>query len=203
MPVVMTSGWPLFGLRLRHGDVLLRPVTEADLPMLVAILPEDVDLDPALPADRARAVYQGYWRAQGSWSAQDWAVSFLVQHGQDAVGVQVLEGSDFGLLRTVDSASWLVPSARGRGIGTAMRAAVLDFAFGSLAAQAAVSAAWHDNQASLAVSRALGYIADGERWHRRGDRADVMVHLRLPRSSWVPVGAAVEGFEECRAMFGL
>lgn len=59
---------------------------------------------------------------------------------------------------TVDSASWFVPSARGRGIGKAMRAAVLNFACGSLQAQAAVTAAW----------------PNGEHWHRRGDRADVI-----------------------------
>lgn len=199
----MTSSWPLFDLRLRLGDLLLRPVTEPDLPLLVASLPDDVELDPSLPADRTVAFFQGYWRTQNHCSPQDWAVSFLVQHREQVVGVQVLEGSDFRLLRTVDSASWLVPSARGRGIGKAMRAAVLDFAFDSLDAQAAVTAAWHDNQASLGVSRSLGYMPNGEHWHRRGDRADLMVHLRLARPDWAGVGVAVEGLEECREMFGL
>lgn len=199
----MTSPWPLFDLRLRRGDLLLRPVTEADLPLLAEILPDDVELDPSLPTDRTVALFQGYWRTQSHWSIDDWALPFLVQRREHVVGSQVLEGTDFGLLRTVDSASWLVSSARGRGIGKAMRAAVLDFAFSSLGAQAAVTAAWRDNEASLGVSRSLGYLPNGEHWHRRGDRADVMVHLRMARSDWSGVGVAVEGFEECRELFGL
>jgi RimJ/RimL family protein N-acetyltransferase len=199
----VTEAWPLFDLRLRLGDLLLRPVTEADLPLLVAIVPEDLEVDPSLPNDRTLAVCQGYWRAQSHWSAEDWALSFLVREREQAVGVQVLEGADFPLLRTVDSASWLVPSARGRGIGKAMRAAVLDFAFGSLRAQAAVTSAWHDNEASLGVSRSLGYLPNGEHWRRRGDRADVMVHLRMSRSEWPGSGVVVNNFEECRHLFGV
>ena len=38
--------WPLFDLRLRLGPVLLRPVTDADLAALAALLPDDVELDP-------------------------------------------------------------------------------------------------------------------------------------------------------------
>ena len=200
---VAEAAWPLFDLRLRLGDLLLRPLREADLPLLVALLPDDVDLDPALPPDRPTAVYQGYWRAQGRWSLDDWALSFLVHDQGQAVGVQVLEGADFRLLRTVDSASWLIPAARGRGIGTAMRTAVLDLAFGCLGAEVAVSAAWHDNAASLGVSRSLGYQPNGEHLHRRGDGVDVMVHLRRTRSGWPGAGVGVEGFEPCRELFGV
>ena len=199
----MSAAWPLFDLRLQYGGLLLRPLREADLPLVVALLPDDVDLDPALPPDRCLAVHQGYWRAQGRWSVQDWALSFLVHDGGRAMGVQVLEGADFPLLRTVDSASWLIPSARGRGVGTAMRTAMLDFAFGSLGAQAAVSSAWHDNAASLGVSRSLGYGPNGEHSHRRGEGVDVMVHLRRSRSGWSGAGVGVEGFEPCRGLFGL
>lgn len=199
----MARAWPLSDLRLRHGDLLLRPLSEADLPLLVTILPDDVELDPALPTDRTLAVYRGYWRAQSSWSEQGWALSFLVQCRGRVLGVQTLEGHEFPLLRTVDSASWLVPSARGRGIGKAMRSTVLDFAFGSLGAQAAVTSAWHDNAASLGVSRSLGYLPNGEHLQRRGDRADLMVHLRMTRAQWSDIGVDVEGFEKCRSMFGV
>lgn len=196
------TGWPLFDLRLRLGELLLRPVTEADLPLLVSILPQDLELDPSLPEDRGLAVHQGYWRAQGHWSADDWALWFLVQSGEQVVGVQVLEGAQFPVLRTVDSSSWLVASARGRGIGKQMRRAVLDFAFGSLGAQAAITSAWHDNHASLGVSRALGYQPNGEHLQRRDAEADVMVHLRLLRAQWRDSAVVVDGLEECRHLFG-
>jgi hypothetical protein len=74
-------------------------------------------------------------------------------------------------------------------------------------AAAAITSAWHDNHASLGVSRALGYRPNGETLHAREDRADVMVHLRLKRSDWLAgdLGSDIEisGFEPCRFLFGL
>lgn len=199
----MSRSWPLFDLRLRQGELLLRPVTEADLPTLVALLPADVELDPSLPAEREHAVHQGYWRGLGSWSADAWALSMLVLRGDEPLGVQGLEGTQFPLLRTVDTSSWLRTESRGQGVGKAMRTAVLGFAFRELGAQAAVSSAWHDNAASLGVSRRLGYRPNGEHLHRRGEGADVMVHLLLPREAWVERAVHVEGFEQCRHLFGV
>ena len=197
-----SAGWPVHDLRLRYGDLLLRPLREHDLPAVVALMPDDVEVDPALPADRGLAVHQGYWRALGSWTPQAWVLSFLVHQGNLPVGVQTLEGTEFPLLRTVDTASWLVRSARGLGVGKAMRTAVLGLAFGPLAAQAAVTSAWHDNAASLGVSRALGYQPNGEHLHPRDGRADVMVHLRLTRERWAGADVVVEGLEPCRGLFG-
>jgi len=48
--------WPLFELRIRHRDVLLRPVREADLPHLCAVPPSGVGAGPGaadFPAPRA------------------------------------------------------------------------------------------------------------------------------------------------------
>ena len=199
----MSRDWPLFDLRVRHAGLLLRPVTEADLEVLVDLLPDDLEQDPSLPADRARAVHQGYWRALGRWDAGDWVLSMLVLRADAPVGVQVLEGSDFPRLRTVDTASWLVTAARGQGVGKAMRTAVLALAFDHLGAEAAITSAWHDNAASLGVSRALGYGDNGVHAHRRGDGVDEMVHLRLTRAQWRGADVQVSGLEECRHLFGV
>lgn len=195
--------WPLHDLRLRAAGLELRPLTEADLPALRKLLPDDVQLDPALSPDRTEALHQGYWRAMGTWSADAWALSFLVHRGGSPLGVQVLEGTEFPLLRTVDSASWLAVAARGQGLGKAMRAAVLGFAFGPLGADAAVTSAWQDNAASLGVSRSLGYRPNGEHFHRRDDGRDVLVHLRLLRADWSGPDVEVTGFEGCRHLFGV
>lgn len=199
----MSPGWPLFGLRLHHAGLLLRPVTEADLDELARILPADLEQDPSLPGDAVQALHQGYWRALGRWSADDWALSLLVLRDGAPLGVQVLEGTTFPLLRTVDTASWLVASARGQGVGKAMRRAVLGLAFDHLGAQAAISSAWHDNAASLGVSRALGYRPNGEHLHPRGATADRMVHLRLTREQWSGADVQVSGLEACRSQFGV
>jgi hypothetical protein len=66
-----------------------------------------------------------------------------------------------------------------------MRAAVLTLAFGSLGAQFAITSAWSDNNASLGVSRALGYVDNGVSVHARGDGVDTMTHLRLARADWL------------------
>src|SRR4029079_19332889 len=106
---------------------------------------------------RGIVVHQSYWKYYGSWRPEAWRLNFVVHHGGRLIGVQELEGNDFLALRTVDTSSHLVADARGLGLGKAMRAAVLALAFGPLDAEVAITSAWHDNHASLGVSRALGY----------------------------------------------
>lgn len=207
--------WPVFGLCLATRDLTLRPVTEADLVPLADLLPDDVELDPAatrFPMEEERVsrgvvLHQGYWRSYGTWRADAWRLTFTVRKGPRILGLQELEGNNFATLRTVDSASWLIGEVRGRGYGQQMRAAVLALAFGPLGAELAITSAWHDNHASLGVSRALGYQPNGESRLARGDRADVLLHLRLPRANWLASGLAdgvrITGFEPCRPLFGL
>jgi RimJ/RimL family protein N-acetyltransferase len=83
-----------------------------------------------------------------------------------------------------------------------MRAAVLQLAFGDMSAVAAVTSAWHDNGASLGVSRALGYRDNGVELVRRDDGVDGMVHLRLRREDWAGADVQVDGFEGCRPLLG-
>lgn len=205
--------WPLHGIRLVAGDLTLRVMTEADLPFVTAALPADVELNPEATtyaaldagANRAAVVAQGYWRALGLWLPTDWALPFTVSRHGELVGMQWLEGPDYRAERTVDSSSWLVPEARGRGLGTRMRAAVLDLAFGALGAEAAVSSAVVENQASLGVSRALGY---------RDTHTSVLPHsgatlqhVRLTRAAWLASSradaTAVAGIEAALPLFEL
>lgn len=209
------SFWPLTDLRLTIGELTLRPVTEADLDLLGALLPDDVELDPEASrpfgltgrAERALVLRQGYWRHMGAWTPSVWRLPMIVFRGGIAVGVQELEGKDdFLASRTVDSSSWLIQSARGLGIGKAMRTAVLTLAFEGLEAAAAVTEAWHDNEASLGVSRSLGYVDVGEHAHPRGDTNDRMVGLRLDRAGWHAQPrpqVQIEGLDACRHLFGL
>ena len=218
--------WPLFDLRLTNtaganADVVLRPMAEADLATVAAILPDDLALNPAATtypgldtAKRRRVVaHQEYWQGWGRWSIASWVLTFVVEVDGRIVGTQTLEGEDFPMLRTVDSASWLVPEARGRGLGKAMRAVVLSLAFGPLEAQCAITSAWEENLASLGVSRALGYQPNGQYLRRReggdlvGDVIGSMVHLRLTREDWLSSAAGdcvtISGFEACRPYFGV
>ena len=206
--------WPLLDLRLTTGDIVLAPLTEADLDEVVAHLPEDVELDPRATrfavddsAHRAVVVHQEYWRSYGTWTPDSWRFKLAVRRDGALLGLQELQGDDFPTLRTVDTSSWLLSEARGTGVGKAMRRAVLALAFGPLRALAAVTSAWHDNHASLGVSRSLGYRPNGESFLARDGGVDTLVHLRLTRDQWLVTGAAagvtIEGFERCRPFFGL
>jgi RimJ/RimL family protein N-acetyltransferase len=212
---VTSASWPLFELRITSPDLVLRPMRETDLGTVSDLLPADLELDPAATRyavsdeHRSRGIitHQGYWKAFGTWEPSAWRLGFVVLSGDEIVGFQELEGNDFLLLRTVDTSSFLIPSVRGRGFGKQMRRAVLALAFGPMEAAAAITSAWHDNHASLGVSRALGYQPNGESLHAREGRADVMMHLRLRRSDWLDadLGRDIEfsGFDPCRLLFGM
>ncbi|GAA2035635.1 GNAT family protein [Terrabacter terrae] len=205
--------WPLHGIRLRTAELDLRVMTEADLPTLCELLPDDLQMNPHATtyagldnrANRRAVLMQGYWRALGMWSPDDWALPFVVRSGDHVLGVQWLEGPDWRADRTVDSSSWLLPGARGKGLGTQMRSAVLALAFDRLGASAAISSAVVDNGASLGVSRALGY----RETHRSvlEHSGEALQHVRLERASWDESrrssGIRVDGVRPALPYFGL
>jgi RimJ/RimL family protein N-acetyltransferase len=208
--------WPIFGLRLTVGDLELRPLTETDLVPLGDLLPADVETDPRLPdlgggdehRRAAAALHQSYWSSLGSWRIDNWRLGFAVRVAGAYAGVQEIEAVQFGVRRTVETASWLGTGWRGRGIGTAMRLAVLALAFDSLGADVAETEAWSDNAASLGVSRSLGYVDNGVgRQVRGGDRVDDMPRMRLTRAIWLARhaqhGVRMDGVDGCRQLFGV
>jgi RimJ/RimL family protein N-acetyltransferase len=213
LPAVTTAYWPLLDLRITVQGLELRPLVEADLAEVVAALPVDVELNPGatrfvVPDDvhRAVVVHQEYWRSYGTWTVDAWRFHLAARRDGELLGLQELEGTDFPKLRTVDTSSWLVAAARGTGLGKAMRRAVLSLAFDYLGAEAAITSAWHDNHASLGVSRALGYRPNGESFLARDGGVDTLVHLRMLRADWLAsggsAGVTVEGVEACRPWFG-
>lgn len=205
--------WPLHGIRLRTTDLDLRVMTEGDLSVLARVLPADLELNPHAtryagldePANRRAVLAQGYWRALGMWSPDDWALPFVARSAGEVVGVQWLEGPDWTSERIVDSSSWLVATARGRGLGKQMRAAVLALAFGHLGAVAAISSAVVGNGGSLGVSRALGYRDT----HRTvlEHSGETLQHVRLEAPAWSASGLAhdvvVDGVPPALPLFGL
>ncbi len=208
-------GWPVLNLRLRVGETALRHVRERDLPHLAEILPDDYEHDPGaepflthdVAEHRRRLLYQGYWRSVGNWSPASWCLDFMVEHRGEVVGVQSLEAEQFLSVRTVDSGSWLATTARGRGIGVAMRRAVLALAFDHLGACAAVSSARADNAASLGVSRRLGYTDNGVSLNAGVRGLGELQHMRLTRQAWDASGlgheAQIAGVRSCLPWFGL
>src|SRR6185312_6461241 len=123
----------------------------------------------------------------------------------DIVGVQDVQGERFALLKSVATGSWLGRRYQGKGIGTEMRAAILHLAFAGLGAEYASSGAFADNDASIAVSRRLGYDEVTRRRVVRRDAATWMIDFRLERTRWEEQrrdDIVIVNLEPCLEMLG-
>lgn len=213
---MLTDHWPLLGLRLNTPRLELRLPTGDELGELADLAAEGIhepDRMPFLvpwtdlpPAERARSVVQHHWLRQGNWSADSWSLNLTVFEDGRVLGLQTVDARDFAVLRQVSTGSWLGARHQGRGIGTEMRAAVLQLAFAGLEAVEATSGAFEDNPSSFAVSQKHGYEPDGlDRRMVRG-RPVTVRRLRLSRDRWqahrqLPV--SITGLQPCLPLFGL
>lgn len=208
--------WPLFGLEIETPRLTLRPVRDADLPGLVdAALdgvhdprrtPFGVPWTDAEPRELARGMAAYHWGLRGRVAPQDWIVAFAVRLDGEVIGAQDLAARDLENRRTVGTGSWLTSRAQGRGIGTEMRAALLEFAFDLLGAEWAESSAAAWNEASLGVSRKLGYRLNGvTRAAPRVGQAVDEQRVRLSREEFVRPdwSITVRGAEAALAQLGV
>ncbi|MFC4058096.1 GNAT family N-acetyltransferase [Planomonospora corallina] len=205
--------FPIFRLRVTTPRLELRLPSLDDLDALADLAAEGVH-DPELmpftfpwtdaePAARALGTLQYHFGTWASWSPERWSCLFAVACEGRVVGMQELSGSDFAVTREVSTGSWLGRRFQGKGIGTEMRTAVLHLAFDGLDARYAVSGAFTDDHASLAVSRKLGYRDDGIETHSRRGKAADLRRLRLTRDDWTTLpGFEIHGLGPCLPLFG-
>ena len=116
-----------------------------------------------------------------------------------------LRTHEFLLTRSITTGSWLLPEARGKGLGKEARAAALHFAFETLRSVEARSVVNPENQASLGVCKALGYRQDGTVIQAAGHtQSQEDLRMVLKREDYQPRSdIEIVGFERCRDMFGL
>ena len=207
--------WPLFELRLRSARLELRSPTDDDLLALLEVARAGIHDPASMPFAiawtdlRGEAFDQGflqfYWGTRASWTVDSWSLPLAVHLDGQPIGVQELSATNFHTNRIVDTGSWLGVRFQGHGFGTEMRAAVLAYAFDSLAAVSARSGALEGNEASRRVSLKLGYRPDGfgevaPRGTPVREERFVLDRWDFDRDRWPVV---VEGFHACRRMFGL
>ena len=211
-----TKHWPLFDLRLTTERLILRPITDDDFDALVEAIDagvHDAGQSPFLfqwadvePVQRARNAVQFWWGCRASWTPAGWALGFGVWLDGRFVGVQEIEAKQFRVLREVSTGSWLTQSVQGQGIGKEMRAAILSFAFGSLGADVARTAAFAENASSQGVTRHIGYRENGRDRHvNRGEAAE-LIRFTISRAEFEARAfptVTVENLEPCLPMFGL
>lgn len=163
--------WPLFCLEIITPRLVLRPVRDVDLPELAQAafdgvhdperMPFSFPWTDAQPGDLPRSLAIFQWSLRNRVAPQNWTIAFAVHFEDHVVGSQDLAAHDFANRRTVSTGSWLTERVHGRGLGTEMRAGLLLFAFDVLGAHWAESGAASWNEASLNVSRKLGYERNG------------------------------------------
>jgi RimJ/RimL family protein N-acetyltransferase len=211
----VTDVAPLYGLRLATPRLELRLGSRAELEALgevarVGIHPPD-EMPFAVPWTDASGdpgfvddFVAHHQQRHAAWTPQEWSLNQLALHEGAPVGSQALRATRFAVDRTVDTGSWLGTASQGRGLGTEMRAAVLELAFDRIGARVAQSG-WLEGGAaqSAGVSARLGYREVGT--HLERPRGEPVAHhdLVLEAADWsCPVAVEITGAEPCLALFG-
>jgi RimJ/RimL family protein N-acetyltransferase len=202
---------PLFGLRVRTPRLELRLPDDDELGELYEVAaagihpPEQMPFGVAWTDDLERTSFLAYHRdSRSSWRPEAWKIDLGVWADGELVGVQGIGADEFAAKRTIATGSWLGARHQGRGIGTEMRAAVLELAFAHLGAVAVTSGAFDANPASRRVSEKLGYRVVGRVTLSPRGTPQPHVLLRLDREDWrsPPVPVEVEGVAPCLPLFG-
>jgi RimJ/RimL family protein N-acetyltransferase len=203
--------WPLRNLVLRTRRLELRPDDDYGLHQLTEVaragihppsyMPFGVPWTDAPDSELGLNILQFYWSQRAQLRPDNWNLNLLIRLDGKVIGMQSVHGRDFAVTREVSTGSWLGRSYLGHGYGTEMRAAVLGFAFDHLGAVQARTSAYVDNEASLRVSRSLGYVDDGTmRDSRRGEPA-VQLRMLITADRFATFSPTwkleVDGLDEC------
>jgi RimJ/RimL family protein N-acetyltransferase len=171
-----------------------------------AVMPFMVPWSDAAPDERARAVLQYHWGRWATWTPTRWFLELVVVRAGVVVGVQAMRADEFAARRSVATGSYLGLAHQGQGTGKLMRHAVLHLAFAGLAAHEARSEALDGNDASHAVSRALGYAEVGTEIASPRVTAVTATRYVLTRERWAAAerpAVVIEGLDPCRGLFGI
>lgn len=186
--------WPLFDLEVSTPRLTLRYLDDTLATELVDVARRGVH-DPAtmpfsipwtdLPSPQMeQEAMRFYARTRADVRPAAWNLQFAVIVDSDVVGACDLRTANFAVLRQFTTGSWLGREFQGRGLGKEMRMAALTLGFDGFGAEFADTGAWHDNTASLGVTRSLGYEEEGRRREVRRDQPDELVGFRMSRDHW-------------------
>ncbi len=203
---------PLFALRLRTPRLELRLPTRPELEELRDLARAGVHPPVEMPFAVAWTdeAYSEDWvvafheQQRDAWRPEAWDLELGVWADGELAGIQALYAKDFAESGVVGTGSWLGQGFQGCGIGTEMRAAVLELAFRGLGAQVARSGAIDGNASSLRVSEKLGYRVTGS--GTVSPRGVEVGHtdVELRREDWEsPVAVEISGLGTCLALFGV
>lgn len=156
-----------------------------------------------------RHVLAHQWKNRGRTAPDNWTLSLAVVRNGEIVGEQQISAKNFQVTRSGLTGSWLGLRHHGQGIGTRMRLMALHLAFEGLDAAEMLSEAYDDNPASNAVSRRVGYAANGSRLAAREGHSVIENSYRMTRELWdgrpddLRAEITLEGVPPVRQLFGI
>jgi RimJ/RimL family protein N-acetyltransferase len=209
--------WPLFDLGVSTPRLTLRYITDELAVQLAELAAHGIHDPSTMPfsepwTDAENPVLQRnslryFWRCRAETTVDKWHLNFAAhERGGDLVGVCSMDATDFPTTRTASTGSWLGLRYQGHGLGREMRQAALHLIFAGLKGERATTRAWHDNIASLRVTRSLPYTEGGATREMRRDHEDTMLSFSMTRSAWEPLrrnDIDVTGLEPVRDFLGL
>lgn len=207
--------WPLFELQVVTPRVVLRYVSD-ELGTQLATLAAKGIHDPAtmpfgepwtdVPSPQLeRNSLQYYWRNRAETTVERWNLDLAVLVEGSVVGMCSVHAEHFPQNRSLTTGSWLGLAHQGRGIGKELRQAALHLIFAGFDADLAVTRAWHDNAASVGVTRSLPYVETGTTVENRRDRPDTMVGFAMTPGRWATIrrdDIRLVGIEPVREVLG-
>ena len=208
--------WPLFDLEVRTPRLTLRYLDDRLAVELLAVAARGVH-DPAtmpfsipwtdLPTPQMeQEAMRFYWQSRAATRPESWRLLHAVIVDGEVVGAADLFADGYPSLRQFTTGSWLGLEFQGRGLGKEMRMAALTLGFDGLGAEFALTAAWHDNAASLGVTRSLGYDHVGSARVLRRGAPDEQLAFRMPRDHWDTIrrdDITLHGVAAAREFLGL
>ncbi len=205
----------LYGLRLGTSRLELRLARPDELFALAQVAQAGIHPPEEMPffypwTDRAHLpefpeeFVAHHAERLAAWDPAEWTLNLIVFRGGHPIGSQSLRAERFAETRIADTGSWLGESSQLQGLGTEMRAAVIELAFRGLGATAVASGAIEHNIASVRVSEKLGYSEVGEKTVApRGEPVRERL-FRLDRARWhCPIEVEIAGLDPCLRLFGL
>jgi RimJ/RimL family protein N-acetyltransferase len=206
---------PLYQLRLKTPRVELRLGTREELTELGRLAQQGIHPPEEMPFAVAwtdRSAEEGFVEsfvefhetALREWRPDSWSLNLLVFSDEQPAGSQSIAAEAFSSSRTVHTGSWLGKRFQRQGLGTEMRAAVLELAFRELGAVKATSGAIVGNEASKRVSEKLGYTVTGTSQVAPRDEPLKHYDLMIGKETWIaPLAVEISGLAGCLPLFGL
>ncbi len=186
--------FPAFALEVRTPHLVLRLPDDDDIVDLAELAARGVHDDDFMPFTepwtrvpppfQERNTMQYFWTQRGAQQSDAWNLPLVTRVDDVTVGSQGVFAKEWKTTRTVETGSWLGREHQGKGIGREMRSAILHLAFDGFAAEQAVTFAYADNPASLAVTEAMGYRPNGEDRVARDGQLAVLRRFAMDRDAF-------------------